>query len=271
MVNDAELYNKCRHHVFSTYNKYDIDIAYACLFKYEDKLDLKAMTGLVAELEFYHKYKKELTLDLSLDAGNKCDFIGNIEGQNNCRIDVTTNIDYKHLSEYEPIQKKDNRFYKVVIVDKDNGEIKDIVDLNFPFSKNGGRLFDIAIFEPQDYNFHGDPRNNPWQRIITVDSYNPATFITNEEIMTDWYLPDIHSELSNMYDSEVSNPEKKLEHYLVDAAKLLSKTTNRNIVACGQLVKKYNGQTDEEEVFTKLYWRHPVITSHLGEIIWDEI
>ena len=28
-------------------------------------------------------------------------------------------------------------------------EIKDIVDLNFPFSQNGGRLLDIAIFMPR--------------------------------------------------------------------------------------------------------------------------
>lgn len=271
MENSASIYNQIRHHVFSTYNKYDLDIAYACLFKYEDKLGLKAITGLVAELEFYHRYKKELTLDLSLDAGNKCDFIGNIEGENNCRIDVTTNIDFKQLDEYEPIQKKEDRLYKIVIVDKDNGEIKDIVDLNFPFSQNGGRLFDIAIFEPQDFTFHGAPRNNPWQRIITVDSNNPALFVTNEEIMTDWYLPDIQSELSDMYAAEVTNLEEKLELYLVDTAKLLSKSTNRNIVACGQLVKKNNGQTDEEEVYTKLYWRHPVVTSHLDEVIWGEI
>lgn len=64
--------------------------------------------------------------------------------------------------------------YKIVIMDKDNGEINDIVDLNYPFSKNGGRLLDIAIFMPHDFNSHGEPRNNPWQRILTVDSYDPS-------------------------------------------------------------------------------------------------
>lgn len=161
--------------------------------------------------------------------------------------------------------------YKIVIMDKDNGEIKDIVDLNFPFSQNGGRLLDIAIFMPQDYNYQGEPRNNPWQRILTVDSYDPSSLYTEEEIQTDWYLPDIHTELGDMYDADVHNPDKELNQYLVDAANFLTKTTGLIIVACGQLVKKYNGQTDEEEVYTKLYWRHPVITSHLDDIIWDEI
>ena len=91
------------------------------------------------------------------------------------------------------------------------------------------------------------------------------------EIQTDWYLPDIHTELGDMYDADVRNPDKVLNQYLIDAANFLTKTTKRNIVACVQLVKKYNGHTDEKEVYTKLYWRHPVIKSHLDEIIWDEI
>ena len=91
------------------------------------------------------------------------------------------------------------------------------------------------------------------------------------ETVTDWYLPDIHKEMGDLYEAGIRNPQKRIENYLVDAAKLLSKTTGRNIVACGQLAKKYNSMTDEEDYFTQLYWRHPVIKSYLDERIWEEI
>lgn len=271
MQNSASYYNQVRHHVFSTYNSYGAEKAYECLYGYKPHMLYPTWIGLKAELDFFSKHEEEYGLEISADCGNKCDFFGNIEGLNFCRIDVTTNIDFKQLKDYEPLQKKSDKMYKIVIMDKDNGEIKDIVDLNFPFSQNGGRLLDIAVFMPQDYNSHGEPKNNPWQRILTVDSNDPSSLYTEVEIQTDWYLPDIHTELGDMYDADVRNPDKVLNQYLIDAANFLTKTTKRNIVACGQLVKKYNGHTDEEEVYTKLYWRHPVIKSHLDEIIWDEI
>lgn len=271
MQNSASYYNQCRHHVFSTYNKYGTEKAYECLYSYKDHMLYPAWIGLKAELDFYTRNKDGYMLDISADCGNKCDFIGNIEGCNQCRIDVTTNIKFKDLEDYEPIQKKDHRMYKIVIMDKDNGEIKDIVDLNFVFSKNGGRLMDIALFMPQDFNSHGEPRYNYWQRILTVDSYNPMELYEEVETVTDWYLPDIHKEMGDLYEAGIRNPQKRIENYLVDAAKLLSKTTGRNIVACGQLAKKYNSMTDEEDYFTQLYWRHPVIKSYLDERIWEEI
>lgn len=272
MQNAASYYNQCRHHVFSTYNKCGTEKAYECLYSYKGNMLNTAWIGLKAELDFYSRHKDEYMLDISADCGNKCDFIGNIEGLNGCRIDVTTNLDFKKLEDYEPIQKKDQRMYKIVIMDKDNGEIKDIVDLNFAFSKNGGRLMDIALFMPQDYNSHGEePRNNPWQRILTVDTYDPATFNKEVDMVTDWYLPDIHTELGGLYDVEIPEPESQLQSYLIDAAKLLSKTTGRNIVACGQLVGRFNSVTEEDDYFTQLYWRHPVVENYLDEVIYDEI
>lgn len=271
MQNAASYYNQVRHHVFSTYNKLGAEKAYECLYGYKPHMLYPTWIGLKAELDFYTKHKDEYTLDISADCGNKCDFIGNIEGLNNCRIDVTTNIDYKHLSDYEPIQKRDHRMYKIVIMDMDNGEIKDIVDLNFAFSRNGGRLFDIVLFMPQDYNSHEEPRYNFYQRILTVDSNNPSEIVEEHKPVTEWYLPDIHTVLGDMIDAGVENPEIELNTYLVDAAKVLTKTTGRNIVACGQAVRKMHPITEEDEIFTQLYWRHPVINNHLDEIIWNEI
>ena len=130
---------------------------------------------------------------------------------------------------------------------------------------------DIALFMPQDYNSQGDPKYNYWQRILTVDSYNPSELYEEVETVTDWYLPDIHTEMGDLYEADAPDVNGSIENYLVDAARLLSKTTGRNIVACGQLVKKYNSMTDEEDYYTQLYWRHPVVKNYLGEVIFDEI
>ena len=130
---------------------------------------------------------------------------------------------------------------------------------------------DIALFMPQECNSHGEPRNNPWQRILTVDSYDPTTFNKEVDIVTDWYLPDIHTELGDLHDAEIPDPENQLENYLIDSTKLLSKTTGRNIVACGQLVGRFNSVTEEDDYFTQLYWRHPVVENYLDEVIYDEI
>lgn len=177
MQNSASYFNHVRHHVFSTYNKYGAEKVYVCLDSYKPHMLYLTWIGLKAELDFFSKHEEEYGLEISAGCGNKCDFFGNIEGLKLCRIDVTTNIDYKHLEDYELLQKKGDKMYKIVIMDNDNGEIKDIVDLNFPFSQNGGRLLDIANFMLQDYSSHGEPRSNPWQRIMTVDSYDPSSLV----------------------------------------------------------------------------------------------
>lgn len=88
----ASYYNQCRHHVFSTFNMFGAEKAYECLYSYKAKMLYPAWIGLKAEHDFYTRHKDEYVLDISADCGNKCDSPGNIEGLNNCRLDVTTNI-----------------------------------------------------------------------------------------------------------------------------------------------------------------------------------
>lgn len=103
MQNSASYFNQVRHHVFSTNNKYGVEKAYGCLYGYKPHMLYPTWIGLKAELDFFSKHEEEYELEVFADCGNKCDFFGNIEGLNFCRIDVTTNIAYKQLQDYEPL------------------------------------------------------------------------------------------------------------------------------------------------------------------------
>ncbi len=273
MANDAELFNKVKDITFSLLNRDGTLKAYSYLESQKNVLPDKAWWGLKGELDFYVGYKYKYSLTPSLDYGIKCDFVGMIEKGQMCRIDVTTNINFKKLKDYDPIQQRDKMLYKIVVMDKESGKIDDIFDLNFLPDDHGGKLFDVALFMPTDYNDHGDPRNNPYQRIVTVSS-TTGLIVEEKEIVTDWYLQDIHSMMADLYecyedyDGDEDLAGKELGDYLEDSAKLLSKTTELNIVACGQTNREIiDPRTCEDEEVTRIYWKHPVIEDWMGDII----
>lgn len=272
MVNEAELYNKVKKITFSLLNKDGEKKAYNYLECKKSVLPIKAWKGLKAELDFYVGYKNKYCLTPSLDYGIKCDFTGTIEKGQMCRIDVTTNINCKKLKDYDPILQRDKMIYKIVVMNE-TGKLDDIFDLNFLPDDHGGKLFDVALFMPTDYNSQGDPRNNPYQRIVTVSSAT-GLIVEEKEIVTDWYLQDIHNKMIDLYeyyednDVEEDLVSKELGKYLEDSAKLLSKTTELNIVACGQTNREIiDPRTCEDEEITRIYWKHPVIEELIGDII----
>lgn len=272
MVNEAELYNKVKKITFSLLNKDGETKAYNYLKCNKSVLPIKAWKGLKAELDFYVGYKNKYCLTPSLDYGIKCDFTGTIEKGQMCRIDVTTNINFKKLKDYDPILQRDKMIYKIVVMNE-TGKLDDIFDLNFLPDNHGGKLFDVALFMPTDYNSQGDTRNNPYQRIVTVSSAT-GLIVEEKEIVTDWYLQDIHNKMIDLYeyyednDVEEDLVSKELGKYLEDSAKLLSKTTELNIVACGQTNREIiDPRTCEDEEITRIYWKHPVIEEWIGDII----
>jgi len=277
MENPAEIYNTCKAKLFSLYNSRGDVHAFNYLDACKKELVLPAWTGLKAELLFYHNYRKTFTLDPLWDYGIKADFTGDIDGCNHCRIDVTTNIRYKHLRDYQPIQQKDNRMYKIAIMNPQTGLLEDIVDLNFPFNPTGdGRLFDIALFMPADYNSHGECRYNYYQKIVTVNSAWPDEGYELKDICTDAYIPDIQTFLSDMYEAHADDEEfdgkQELENYLCSTAQYLSKTTGRNIVACAQSKYEITDPRDGDgDYVTRIYWKHPIIADELGDIIDTDI
>lgn len=118
----ATVYNRVKSIVFSRLNRDGIAETYKFLDSQRGTtLPIPAWFGLKAELDFYTGYKDVYTLDPTLDFGIKCDFVGDIDGCERCRIDVTTNINFKRYKEYESIQQKDHRKYKIVLMNKNNG------------------------------------------------------------------------------------------------------------------------------------------------------
>jgi hypothetical protein len=273
MAHPADYYNKTKGIVFSIYNKEGILPAYIMLENYRNKLPLPSWYGLKAELDFYTKNKDKYILDPTFDYGIKCDFTGNIEGVNNCRIDITTNLDYKKLKDYEPIQRKDKRNYKIVVMDKDSGEIADIFDLNFPFSESGdGRIFEIALFMPSDYDKDGNSRYNFYQKIITIDSSYPESEFNLKTISDDWYIPDFDTFSSEIPDDIEIDYDFEIVNHAISSAKTLDKSTESNIVACGQRYYEITDPRDGDgEWVTKLYWKHPVVSDYLDDIIDTDI
>lgn len=270
MSHPADYYNKVKGIVFSILNRDGVLEAYKMLDNYRQKLVLPSWYGLKAELDFYTKNKDKFILDPTFDYGIKCDFSGNIDGANNCRIDVTTNLDFKRLEDYEQIQQKDNRKYKIVVMDKETGEIADIFDLNFPIDESGnGRLFEMALFMPSDSK-DGVLKYDFYQQIVKIGSSNPEFDLSLKEVSTDWYLPDFEYMISNLPDDvDVS---KEIAFHAICGAKALDKSSNSNIVACAQ---QYYNITDprngEGEWLTRIYWKHPVISNYLDDIIYSDI
>jgi hypothetical protein len=271
-MNGPEVYNEKKNITFSLYNTKGLNSALAYLASVKSQMG-RAWYGLIAELRFYDRYKREYGLDPLLDYGIHADFGGCVKGCNRCRIDVTTNVDFKRLSTYEPIMAVDyDRVYKIAVVDYKTGELLDMVDLNFPIDpRNGGRLFDIALFMPADINSHGDSRYNYYQRIVTVNNVLPDTNFKLVQDLTDWYIPDIHTEMQNMWDAYEDDDSfdfrKELDKELATTAQFLKKVTERNIVACAQ--RKYEVLTPDGDgdFVTQIYWKHPIIKDLLVDKI----
>lgn len=82
--NNAAEYNRIKAIIFSTYHNNGIGTALEYLdnYKQSGSIEYKEYVGLKAEISFYNRYRKELTLDPVWDYGIKCDFVGNINGCN---------------------------------------------------------------------------------------------------------------------------------------------------------------------------------------------
>lgn len=273
MPHQANIYNQAKAIVFSILNKSGITSAYKKLDEFYNSMPITSWYGLKAELDFYIKNKDIYTLDPIFDFGIKCDFVGNIDGINNCRFDVTTNIEFKKLETYDPIQRQDKRKYKIVVMDKDNGSIIEIFDLNFPPDTSGdGRLLDVALFMPSTVTEEGF-KYDFYQQIVSIGSSSPDTDFSLKCISTDWYLEDFEH-LNSIILNELhnNNYNKEIESHAIMGANVLSKSTNCNIVACGQrFYYKAKGKDIEGDWVTKIYWKHPVIENFLDDIIWEDI
>ncbi len=142
------LFNKARKHAFSVFNKYNSYDKSKFFLKDPRYSELKytAKKGLLAELYFYSKYKKEFKLTPALDCGDKTDFTGEIESRLS-RIDVTTNLSYKSRGDYSEFVHDGFAFW-LVEVDFESNDIT-FIPLHFPQCENcKNPLYNLAFIEP---------------------------------------------------------------------------------------------------------------------------
>ncbi|MCA3773629.1 MAG: hypothetical protein IN818_01180 [Cutibacterium sp.] len=162
----VEVYNEKRQIIFSQMHK-DPAIAKIWLDRYRNTLGPKGYAGLKAEVAFFEQHRKDLNLVVAADIGDATDFVGVVDGVMH-RIDVTTNIAFKRLASYEPLQLEGAR-YKVAVFDQ--GRF-DLVDINFPFCEHcqGGRILPTAVLLAENHNRHGDSKWSNDQLLVKICS-----------------------------------------------------------------------------------------------------
>jgi len=166
----AKTYNDIRRILFCTAN--DPMKGFPCAYEYlertyKKKLDNKGYVGILAELKFYEKYRREFNLTVAGDMGEHADFAGTL-GREATRFDVTTNINFKKFHDYEPYMGH-GPSYKIALLDQGNFEVIDVLNLAFPKCECcGGYLIPTVILLDQNYNRHGDSLWNNDQLLIDI-------------------------------------------------------------------------------------------------------
>lgn len=258
--NGANEYNRIKAIVFSTYHNKGINKALEYLEGYKKRvtIDNRDYRGLKAEINFYNKYRTELVLDPIWDYGIKCDFVGNIEGSYNVRLDVTTNLDFKSKEALFNLNKATGRLYKFVRVNPDNGDIREVIDYFNPAAKKAVNRYNLALFMPGDRD-----KNNPYIEVYSIAIDNPYEDVQHVDTITDFYIPDIRSVIAeipdDMDENEVSG---EIEKYCTTVAKMLNNHYGIRVDALGQHCCNYY---DLDSKYIKIYWRHPALKDDIEE------
>lgn len=204
----VEDFTKIRRILYSTFHKGEQgrSDAFEYLEKYKNKLGARSYVGLKAEMGFYQKYRKEFALSVAADVGDHTDFSGNL-GSQAFRFDVTTNVDYKKLKDYEPLQKDAAAQYKIAVVNH-SGDIEDLIDINFPFCPDcgEGRLIDMVVLLPENYNDEGEARWTNDQSLIGICHH--CEYFTEYNRISTHFLFDFTTEIKTAWENEQDAAEE---------------------------------------------------------------
>jgi hypothetical protein len=136
---------------------------------YRDRhvLDARGYAGLKAELDFFERYEREFGLVPALDVGDSTDFSGTVDGTSRS-FDVTTNLNFKNLAKYEPMQIRGRR-YKIALF---GGNGFELIDINFPFCEDckTGRVLPTAMLLDDNFNEDGESNWSNDQLLVTICS-----------------------------------------------------------------------------------------------------
>lgn len=263
--------------MFAAYHmNYDLHQAEYVLAQYERqrgahsdnnlRLPDKSFVGLRAELLFYDKYRKDLRLTVSNDAGDKADFTGYSDG-NVIRIDVTTNLRCKDISNYCIPMKQSEIDYFLYELDASDGSIVDKVKLNMPAGENLRNLrplVDLAVLRGPEYDKDGCCRYNPYQELFKYDVHDGS--VSDCKIMTDWYIEDFGTFEGNLADAVDTYEEDvdiagKVEKYGKEVARFLTREYNCYIL--GLLAYEYRVTSPDGDGEYGYYfkWLHPLMAN----------
>lgn len=154
----ATIYNEKRRILFSTVHnpKKGFEEAYRYLEGYKTCLGPKGYVGLKAELKFYETHRKEFGLTAAGDMGEHADFSG-VWGSAATRFDVTTNLDYKKLHDYEPFIGEGPE-YRIACLDSKSFEVVEMVSLAFRRCTCGGLYLPYIAMGPENFDAEGVSR-----------------------------------------------------------------------------------------------------------------
>ena len=234
--------------MFSIYHKRGYrDAKY---FLKNKKMNPKNYAGLLAELSFYNYNKTKYDLTPSLDAGDKVDFTGIIEGENT-RIDVTTNTRYKFLETYDPFMHELKRYCIALWRLKDSTH--KLININFPFCREQdceGRLFDMII---GDFSAEQSIADG----IIKVCSKNSAHIFVQEN----YYIPEYEKQIidsEDYFEYKGENPKSGW----VEGLEFIYPMIDYEIVSKALII------ADDYEEFTKILFE-VYYGGGLIEIMWE--
>jgi hypothetical protein len=226
MANAAKRYNEIRRILFCAANNpaHGFDTALEWLATtYRKKLDARSWAGLKAELLLYRDYRERFHLTPAGDFGDHTDFTGIVDGEH-CRIDVTTNFDFKAWGDYEPFVSE-GMHYKIALFDNAHSNLQRFIDLGFPRCPvcETAFLFDVAILGGENFSESGESQWTHGQSLVRVCA--ECGFLERGEIISSHWLFPVseylkeycdylvgHNEDANGEDGAIGNRIKVMKH-----------------------------------------------------------
>ncbi len=255
----ANTYRNYRAKYFAIAQKHGFKTAYYVLEKDREQFNLSPQdySGLLSEIIFLEFHSDDMDLSPTLDCGDHCDFRGSYE-QKNARFDVTSNLDYKKLEDFEPFQKKGKPYY-IALIDTAKKKVDRIIDINIPFCDTcGGRLINTVIIGNIEHTRQGTPTQT--ERIVKVCS-NDITHNVDFNSF-EYFVPSMGDEaeyLHELYADENPTELKKQIESLpqkhgVDNSLFFSKLIEEKVHACAHEVYTMTDKDGDGYWETKLFW-----------------
>lgn len=272
--NPAEVYNEKRRIIFAQMQK-DVAVAKSWLNGYRNALGPAGYAGLKAEVAFFEQHHKHLNLVVAADVGDATDFVGFVDGAMH-RIDVTTNIAFKRLASYEPLQLE-GALYKVAVFDHGRFEL---VDINFPFCGHcrGGRILPTAVLLEENHNQHGDSQWSNDQLLVNICSACGEVEVADR--ITTPFLYDFESLYRDLNEAKLEAEDlggvpidvrAEVDAYARRASRYLSDVFGTRLVAVGGKSYEITNPRDGDGYWTvKFVDQLPLVQEHLqDEYPWD--